>query len=110
MAHGVPAAVGMLVGTPLVQTSSVHGLLSFTGTHVVPPVPPVPPLLVAVLLEEDEAPLPPAPPALEDEDEAVPPPVPAELVEEVQPRALMLAISKNSKAEEVLTGGGREEL
>ena len=100
----------MLVGTPLVQTSSVHGFPSFTGTHIVPPVPPAPLLLVAVLLEEDEAVPPPAPPALEEEDEAVPPPVPAAFVEEVQPRALMLAISKNSKAEEVLTGGGRAKL
>jgi hypothetical protein len=38
-AQGLPAAVGLLVGTPSSQTSSVHGFWSWTGTHAVPPVP-----------------------------------------------------------------------
>jgi len=57
--HGLPAAVGWLVGTSLTQTSLVHGLLSSTGTQGAPPVPlllvvvalpPVPLLLVTVEL------------------------------------------------------------
>jgi hypothetical protein len=57
--HELPAAIGLLIGTPLSHTSSVHGLLSSTRTQAVPPVPlllvavllpPAPLLLVAVLL------------------------------------------------------------
>lgn len=45
--HGLPAALGLLFGTPLSQRSSVHGFWSSTGTQAVPPVPLLP--LVAVL-------------------------------------------------------------
>src|SRR5262245_1171871 len=34
--HAVPFAAGLLTGTPFSQTSSVHGLLSSTGTHGAP--------------------------------------------------------------------------
>jgi hypothetical protein len=45
--HGLPAATGLLVGTPLSHPSFVHGFWSSTGTQSAPPVPL---LLVAVLL------------------------------------------------------------
>jgi hypothetical protein len=51
--HGLPAPVGLLVGTPLSQMSSVHGFWSSTGTHSVPPVP----LLLVTLLLSPPVPL-----------------------------------------------------
>jgi hypothetical protein len=47
IAHGLPAATGLLTGIPSSQTSSVHELLSSTGLHVEPPLPL---LLASVLL------------------------------------------------------------
>jgi hypothetical protein len=46
--HGVPAATGVFVGTPLSQTSSVHGFWSSTGTQAEPPALPL--LLLPLLL------------------------------------------------------------
>ncbi len=97
VAQGLPVALSVLVGTPLMQTSSVQGLLSSTGTQAAPPVPPLPP--VAELLDEEEvAASPPAPPALvlAEEDEVELPPVPPELMDEEQPRAARFAISTRS--------------
>ena len=102
VAQWLPAAFGVLVGTPLMQTSSVQGLLSSTGTQAAPPVPLL--LLAAELLDEaEEVASPPAPPALVDEEVVVEelPPVPPELelTDEEQPRAARLAVSTRSKAE-----------
>jgi hypothetical protein len=65
--HTVPAAVGLWVGRPLSHPSTVHGLLSSTGTHSAPPEPSLPlPLEADVdaeeLLEDEEAVDPGAPP------------------------------------------------
>jgi hypothetical protein len=77
--QGLPAAVGVLIGTPLSQTSSVQGLLSSMGIQAVPPVP-------LLLVEE----LPPVPLLLVEE---LIPPVPLLLlVEELPPVPPLLLI------------------
>src|SRR5262245_55275156 len=45
--HALPTAVGLCAVVPSgLHTSSVHSLLSSTGTHGMPPVPPEPPVIV----------------------------------------------------------------
>ena len=75
IAHGLPAAVGLLVGTPLSQMSSVQGFPSSTGTQSAPPAP--------LLLDEEL--LPPLPLLLDAE---LSPPAPLLLDAELPPLAV----------------------
>jgi len=77
IAHGLPAAVGLLVGTPLSQMSSVQGFPSSTGTQSAPPAP--------LLLDEEL--LPPLPLLLDAE---LSPPAPLLLDAELSPPAPLL--------------------